>query len=87
MTTVKVVMSEIEEMPFVTKETTSSMAAEITTTMAPSLQMDILDESSKTTVTRPGVNQKDILDGSSKTTVTRPGVISIIILVVLIWDA
>ena len=74
MTTIKVMMSEREEMTFVTKETTSPMAAEITTTIAPS---EFLDDTADETVTE--AVPKDILDESttSKTTVTRPRAISV----------
>ena len=75
MTTIKVMMSEREEMTFVTKETTSPMAAEITTTIAPSEFLD--DDTADETVTEAVTN--DILDESttSKTTVTRPRAISV----------
>ena len=75
MTTIKVMMSEREEMTFVTKETTSPMAAEVTTTMAPSEFLD--DDTADETVTE--AVPKDILDEltTSKTTVTRPRAISV----------
>ena len=73
MTTIKVMMSEREEMTFVTKETTSPMAAEVTTTPSEFLDDDTADE----TITEAVTN--DILDESttSKTTVTRPRAISV----------
>ena len=81
-TTIKVKMTEREEMTLSTKETTSSMATETTTTIAPSelFNDDSVDETVKETV------QKDIIDESiySKTTVTRPRVISIIIIVAIL---
>merc|ERR1740129_2553242 len=68
-------MSEREEMTFVTKETTSPMAAEMTTTIAPSEFLD--DDTADETVTEAVTNE--ILDESttSKTTVTRPRAISV----------
>ena len=82
MTTIKVMMSEKEEMTFLTKETTSSMATEMTTTIAPSelLNDDSADETMIEAV------PEDIIDEStySITIVTRPSAISIIILVAIL---
>ena len=72
MTTIKVMMSEREEMTFVTKETTSPMAAEITTTIAPSEFLD--DDTADETVTEAVTNDEST---TSKTTVTRPRAISV----------
>ena len=81
-TTIKIMMTEREEMTSSTKETASSMATEMTTTIAPSesLNDDSVDETMKETV------PEDIIDESmySKTTVTRPKAISIIIVVAIL---
>ena len=82
MTTIKVMMSEREEMTLSTKETTSSMATKTTTTIAPS-ELFIDDSVDKTVIEAVPEN---IIDESiySKTTVTRPGVISIIIIAAIL---
>ena len=83
MTTIKVMMSEREEITLSIKEITSSIATEMTATFAPSesLNDDYVDETVIEAV------PEDIIDESmySKTTVTRPRAISIIIIIAILF--
>ena len=82
MTTIKVLMSEKEEMTLSTKKTAPSMPTEMTTTIAPS---ELLNDDSVDETIIEAVPQ-DIIDESiySKTTVTRPRAISIIIIIAIL---
>ena len=81
MTTVKVKMFKKEEINFVTKETTSWMASEINTTIAPSELLD--DEFANETITK-AIPSDDLYKSiMSKTTVPRPRAIFIIVIIAL----
>ena len=82
MTTFKVMTSKKEEMTLSTEETTSSMATETTTTIAPS---ESLNDNS-VNETKIEAVPEDIIEESmySKTTVTRPRAISIIIIIAIL---
>ena len=82
-TTIKVMMTEREEMNLSTKETAFSMATEMTTSIAPS---ELFNDNSVNETMIEAVPE-DIIDESmySKTTVTRPRAISIIIIIAILF--